>query len=214
MQVSSFATAAHNFATPTREQAALRERSLINVLPLIKCLEMDHRRLVVLDFDDTLIDGHTRGSWQGSCSDLQCSVRPLFQQMLWHCLNNGLSVGIATFSTQEALIRELLTKCLPSLAVHSKNVFIRGPRLEDNLRRPSGVNKMEGPCKKFILQALMADFNAHHPSNIVTGDEVFFVDDSQENVVAAAQIPGLKAVHFSPGHDSDRFLADCMDCLK
>lgn len=71
-------------------------------------------KLVAVDFDKTIINIHTRGSWQFTSKSLVSRVRPSFKQFFTAVLNtNGLHVAVVTHSPQIPLIREVLEQALP-----------------------------------------------------------------------------------------------------
>lgn len=71
-------------------------------------------KLVAVDFDKTIINIHTRGSWQFTSKSLVSRVRPSFKQFFKAVLNtSGLHVAVVTHSPQVPLIREVLEQALP-----------------------------------------------------------------------------------------------------
>ena len=74
---------------------------------LVCCL-VERIRLVAFDFDMTLVNIHTGGRWRGSVSELQEHLRPEFLCLIRQCHERGIHVAIATFSSQNALLRDVL----------------------------------------------------------------------------------------------------------
>lgn len=71
-------------------------------------------KLVAVDFDQTIINIHTRGNWQFTSKSLVSRVRPSFKQFFMTMLNSSdLHVAVVTHSPQIPLIREVLEQALP-----------------------------------------------------------------------------------------------------
>jgi hypothetical protein len=71
-------------------------------------------RLVAFDFDLTIVSVHTGGQWMGTADELARHVRPEFACYVARCLDRGLRVSVATFSTQKDLIKKVLLRSIPS----------------------------------------------------------------------------------------------------
>jgi hypothetical protein len=70
-------------------------------------------RLVAFDFDLTIVSVHTGGQWRGTADELARHVRPEFACYIARCLDRGLRVSVATFSTQKELITKVLLLTVP-----------------------------------------------------------------------------------------------------
>lgn len=70
-------------------------------------------KLLAVDFDKTLVDIHTGGSWKEGTDKLTVHVRPCMRDLVEHAHRKGIHVCIVTFSRQAWMIRELLQKVLP-----------------------------------------------------------------------------------------------------
>lgn len=95
-------------------------------------------KLVAVDFDKTIINIHTRGSWQFTSKSLVSRVRPSFKQFFTAVLNtNGLHVAVVTHSSQIPLIREVLEQALPDC--DTSRIHYRGK--DGNWKEVKGVTK-------------------------------------------------------------------------
>lgn len=89
----------------------------------VTCSEADHEltksfvnalkekgiKLLALDFDNTFINVHTRGSWDRPVNELAEKVRPCMRDLLLHAARDkDLKVCIVTFFKNEHIIRALL----------------------------------------------------------------------------------------------------------
>ena len=82
-------------------------------------------KLVAIDFDLTIVNVHTRGSWQFTAKALASRVRPTFKQFLAAALKcNDLHIAVVTQSPQVSLVREVLGEALPES--NTDRVHIRG----------------------------------------------------------------------------------------
>jgi hypothetical protein len=63
---------------------------------------------VAFDFDMTIVNIHTGGRWHGTVTELQEHVRPEFLCLIRQCHEHGIHVAIATFSSQNDLLRDVL----------------------------------------------------------------------------------------------------------
>lgn len=103
-------------------------------------------KLVAVDFDKTIINIHTRGSWQFTSKSLVSRVRPSFKQFFTAVLNtNGLHVAVVTHSPQIPLIREVLEQALPDC--DTSRIHYRGK--DGKWKEVKGVTK-EGTAFFFV----------------------------------------------------------------
>jgi hypothetical protein len=74
-------------------------------------------RLLVLDFDQTLVSLHTRGKWSGLGNELGKHVRPFFLELVPVALRKGLAVSVATLSPQRRVVQHALAEAFgPTVA--------------------------------------------------------------------------------------------------
>lgn len=95
-------------------------------------------KLVAVDFDLTIINVHTRGSWQFTAKALASRVRPTFKQFLTAALKyNDLHIAVVTQSPQVSLVREVLEEALPES--NTSRIHIRGT--DGSWKEVKGVTK-------------------------------------------------------------------------
>ena len=90
---------------------------------MVKKLKVKGIRLLVFDFDFTIVDIHTGGRWKGTVEKLCEHVRPVFKSFISSAHSNGLQIAIATFSPQVKLVRDVMQCAFPGIA---SDVIIRG----------------------------------------------------------------------------------------
>ena len=82
-------------------------------------------KLIAVDFDLTIINVHTRGSWQFTSKALASRVRPTYKRFLTAALNcNDVHIAVVTQSPQVPLVREVLEQALPDCDTSA--IHIRG----------------------------------------------------------------------------------------
>ena len=95
-------------------------------------------KLIAVDFDLTIINVHTRGSWQFTSKVLASRVRPTFKHFLTAALNcSDLHVAVVTQSPQVSLVREVLEQALPDC--DTSLIHIRGS--DGKWKELKGVSK-------------------------------------------------------------------------
>ncbi len=70
-------------------------------------------KLLALDFDRTIVSVHTSGYWKQGTPKLAEAVRPCFVALIRAALESSMHVCVVTYSTQAALIRDVLKFVLP-----------------------------------------------------------------------------------------------------
>ena len=134
------------FVTPTREQL-LQSLSNIDVGAQVAVCENLGLRVVVVDFDKTLVRVHTKGIWTKTVEDLAECVRPVFKKLISSLLDRGIYVAVASFSTQEKLIEDVLCAVFPDVDI-GRQIFVRCskcPRKESTDDVPS-TSPMASPA--------------------------------------------------------------------
>lgn len=181
---------------------------------------------LAIDFDDTLIQGHTFGQWPGSAVDLAAKIRPLFRSLIPVAILNGLHVAIVTFSPQVPLIRQTLLHQFPEFA---DNIPIRG---RDDTWEYHGDGAPEGKQKH--IASVAEEINSNELENVRSGNAInilsgqkesssssntsssskitrsttLLIDDDINNVYAALKNK-VRAILCSPQHDDpERQLID------
>ena len=206
------------FATPTREQLVVQHSSSIDVTQVVqKC--KDKVKVVILDLDNTLLSIHTNGEWRGSPEDLARNIRPVFKKLVRELLQNDLPVAIATLSTQEALIQDML---ISEFGEEGRNILVRGSRVGEHFVASQGDDEDE---VQFGSQTTEDDEDAgkrRHIQSILdmlpngrqtAPQQILFVDDDGLNVNRA--IRDSHRVVLYKGQCSDKyFLDECCSALS
>eukprot|EP00984_Skeletonema_dohrnii_P003260 scaffold1079_cov138-Skeletonema_dohrnii-CCMP3373.AAC.3 len=78
---------------------------------------------LAIDFDQTMIDVHTGGRWQGTALELTEHMRPVFLHLVPEATNRNIRIAICTFSGQTKHIREVMEYAFPNIA---ELIVIRG----------------------------------------------------------------------------------------
>jgi hypothetical protein len=146
---------------------------------------------VAVDFDQTIIDIHTGGRWNGTADELTTHVRPEFKQLLPALLRNQIHVAVVTFSPQTKMIRHVLETVLGSEEV-ARRIPIRGG---DKTWTYNGVGSKEG---KQAHMASAVEELEHQDDNIrITRASTVLIDDDVKNIRFALQ-NGVRGVYLNP----------------
>jgi hypothetical protein len=147
--------------------------------------------LAAFDFDATILDFHTGGQWEGNKQDLVSHVRPEFKCYISLCLEKGIRVAVATFSTQTTMIAKVLEEAIPHS--RAKEIVVFG-----------GDDHVKGYSKGKQSQLFLASesFNKQQaPSRgraaPITPRFTVLVDDDPENIDVALK-DGYKTIQFYP----------------
>lgn len=139
--------------------------------------------LLAIDFDQTMVDIHTGGRWEGgSVSKLAAHVRQQFKCLLSET-GAKIPAAIVTFSRQEELISEVM-----KIAVPEFSILVYGG---DNRQSQHGKKKQIGRAVKDI------------PGD-VRQQKIVLIDDNVGNI-ELAQEASIKAVVFNPDHPNGIF---------
>ena len=93
---------------PSNRTTLFDPRQRINCETMMAKTQALSIQLVALDFDRTIVDVHTGGRWKGDAHTLVPHVRPSFQCLISHCIQQGIAVAVTTFSRQTNLIAQVL----------------------------------------------------------------------------------------------------------
>jgi hypothetical protein len=147
--------------------------------------------LAAFDFDATILDFHTGGQWEGNKQDLVSHVRPEFKCYISLCLEKGIRVAVATFSTQTRMIAKVLEEAIPHS--RAKEIVVFG-----------GDDHVKGYSKGKQSQLLLAREHLNKqqaPSRgraaPITPRFTVLVDDDPENIDVALK-DGYKTIQFYP----------------
>ena len=93
------------------------------IMQSISALKTADINFLALDFDLTIVDIHTGGTWPGTIEELATHVRDIFKQLIFAAHEAGIQMAICTFSPQVAVIREVLALTFPNFG---EDIPIRG----------------------------------------------------------------------------------------
>jgi hypothetical protein len=143
---------------------------------------------VAFDFDATIIDIHTGGHWKGTSEQLAEHMRPDFQCFITKCLDRGIHVSVATFSTQKELISAVLTSSINHEQANSIPVFGNDDRVD---------HYDLGKQSQLLLS--INYYNQQHAqrSNAITPETTLLVDDDGENI-RVAQADNYCTLNYQP----------------
>lgn len=155
-------------------------------------------KLVAVDFDQTIINIHTRGNWQFTSKSLVSRVRPSFKQFFMAMLNSSdLHVAVVTHSPQIPLIREVLEQALPDC--DTSRIHYRGT--DGKWKEVKGITK-EG--KQQHIESVRNQIEKDHKVKIKK-KEVILLDDDEENI-SVAQSCKMKALLIKGDDSLDELL--------
>ncbi|GKY91936.1 hypothetical protein MPSEU_000165200 [Mayamaea pseudoterrestris] len=81
--------------------------------------------LVAIDFDCTIVDIHTHGTWTKSVAELVEHVRSEFRLLLQACCEHDIQVAIVTFSGQTKLVQSVV-ETVVGFDYFASHVVVRG----------------------------------------------------------------------------------------
>ncbi len=132
---------------------------------------------LAIDFDQTIVDTHTGGKWNGTLEVLASKIRPFFRHLIPMALNSGLHVAVVTFSPQVNVLGAVLRHAFTE-AVASK-IPIRG---EDKSWEYAGRGSKEG--KQAHMASAAEEISMKHNVSISRGTTVL-IDDDRNNIEVA-----------------------------
>lgn len=150
-------------------------------------------KVILIDFDNTLVSLHTAGSFHGPVSVLTDSIRPIFKELIQYAQANGVKMAVASFSTQPCLIKQaLLLGGISGVDVLAgrRQVYLVCGETQDTLKPTLVADQVKGPHKMKHLSAACELFQ-------VDRSEVLLIDDDKPNV-QQCQLDGAEAVWFDP----------------
>jgi hypothetical protein len=167
--------------------------------------------LVALDFDQTIIDIHTRGRWNGTSEELVLHVRPEIRKLMAACCVNNIQMCVVTFSGQVKIVRGVIESIVgPDRA---SRIPVRG---SDRSWSYEGVGSRERKqpyiasaveeLEQMHLQPHLShphgndDDEAGPPSSPrieITRNSTLLIDDDPKNVRVALE-DGVRAIWFNP----------------
>ena len=155
--------------------------------------------LAAFDFDATILDFHTGGQWEGTKQDLVSHVRPEFKCYISLCLEKGIRVAVATFSTQTEMIAKVLEEAIPHS--RAKDIVLFGG--DDHVK---GYSKGK-QSQLFLAMDLYNKQQAPSRGRTapITPPRTVLIDDDPENINVAKR-DGYKTIQFHPDSNPKAFL--------
>ncbi|KAM7436603.1 hypothetical protein ABFA07_013620 [Porites harrisoni] len=155
-------------------------------------------KLIAVDFDLTIINIHTHGSWQFTSKALVSRVRPTFKHFLTAALKcSDLHVAVVTQSPQVSLVREVLEKALPDC--DTSVIHIRGS--DGKWKELKGVSK-EG--KQQHIESVLRQIEKDQKIKIKSS-QVILLDDDQQNISVARSCK-MRALQITGDNSLDELL--------
>jgi hypothetical protein len=170
-------------------------------------------RLLVLDFDQTLVSLHTRGKWSGPGNELGKHVRPVFLELVPVALRKGIAVSVATLSPQRRMVQHALAEAFgPTVA---RQILVRcldgswTPALEceipESWRHCSRRGKAEHVLSVVSkIHAARSESGAGDEALIEPGNVCIIDDDVM--TVKQARLDGMAAFVISANEVPERSL--------
>lgn len=144
---------------------------------------------LALDFDLTVVDIHTGGRWKFSAAELAEHVRPLFVCLIKESFNLGIHVAIATFSSQESLIEDVLGITMPNI---SSLIPVEGGFGDHQFGKQQHIEN--------AIKRIQKSF----PAEKINESTILLVDDDKKNIATAIK-NGCRAFLFYPENPSKLF---------
>lgn len=155
---------------------------------------------LAIDFDQTMIDIHTGGRWQGTAPELTEHMRPLFLHLVPLATQRNIRIAIVTFSPQTKFIREVLDSAFPTI---SELIPIRG---SDHTWTYAGNGKDVGKHSRMASAAEELMTKPAMGVSDIRKDTTLLIDDDPKNISLSLK-DGTRAVWFNPRHPN-RLLDD------
>ena len=139
----------------------------------------------------TIVDVHTRGRWKESAAGLMTHVRPEFECLIEGCLERGIHVAVATFSTQVELLQEVMVDAIQT----DIKIPIYGG---DDTVAPH----LKGKQSQLILARWYFDKRGGGAVANIAPRETVLIDDDGRNILIAQQ-DGYRTLHYNPERSQD-----------
>lgn len=157
---------------------------------------------LAIDFDQTILDVHTRGVWQGTLEELYPHVRPVFAHLIEAAIQEGdMYVAVVTFTRQIHFVRGVLDQIVGPEA--SQQIPIRGG---DRSWAYTGAGRAYG--KQGHMASAVEELESRNPGLEITRNTTLLIDDDQRNI-RHALTNGTRALWFNPDRPH-RLLQDIM----
>ena len=150
---------------------------------------------LALDFDQTVIDIHTGGRFNGTVTELASHVRPVFSQLINAAHTAGIKIAIVTFSPQVDNICGVLDTHFD----FSHEIIIRG---RDRSWHYEGSGMKEG--KQPFLASAVEELLTKYPDLAITKKTTLLVDDDPNNIKIALN-DHVRGILFNPKRSGNLF---------
>ena len=172
-----------------------------------KCISSSNAPVKVnflaVDFDQTIIDIHTGGKWNGTGAELATHIRPQFLHLLRAAADASLHLAVVTFTPQVCFVQEVLRAHFPSFA---DRIIIRG---RDGSWHYEGRGSRGG--KQQFMASAVEELQHRHPEEDFDRKTTVLIDDDVNNV-RIALMDGHRAVWLNPQHP-ERLFKDVADIV-
>lgn len=185
--------------------AACAGASRATVDKVVAKLEAVGINFLALDFDQTILNTHTGGRWQGTAEELTPHVRPIFSQLIQASTARNIQVGVVTFTGQIHLVRAVLESILGPQA--AERIPIRG---NDRSWTYVGNGSMDG--KQPHMASAVEELMTNNPNIRITKATTLLIDDDVKNIRFALG-DGTRAVWFNPQKPNNLF-TDIVNSLE
>lgn len=170
-------------------QAPLQHSSAItSAMAKLKDLRIN---FLALDFDQTILDIHTSGQWQGSQDELFMHVRPVFAQLIQAAAEDeNMYLSVVTFTRQIHFVRGVLDHIVGPEA--SQQIPIRGG---DRSWEYKGTGSVKG--KQPHMASAVEELESRNENVQISKATTLLIDDDTRNIRYALK-DHTRALWFNP----------------
>jgi hypothetical protein len=147
-------------------------------------------KLLALDFDLTIVDLHTGGSWQEDADSLSHHLRPEMVCLIQEAIQSGIFFAVTSFSQQIDLIREVITD---GIIAKSKT------KAPPTISIQGGTNYSDPKGKKIQLEKAITEILELEGTRGITPRKTLLIDDDKNNIRLARR-DGYQSLWFDPDH--------------
>lgn len=179
----------------------------VNAYTNINCICISDASVKVnflaIDFDQTIIDIHTGGKWNGTGAELATHIRPQFLHFLRAAAEASLHLAVVTFTPQVGFVQEVLRTHFPHVA---DQIIIRG---RDGSWHYEGRGSRGG--KQQFMASAVEELQHRHPDVEFRRGKTVLIDDDVNNI-RIALMDGHRAVWLDPQRP-DRLFTDIINIV-
>lgn len=146
--------------------------------------------LLALDFDQTILNTHTGGRWQGTVEELLPHTRKELTDLMRAAKDCRMELTVVTFTGQIHLVRAVLEHIVGPQA--AERIPIRG---NDRSWTYVGAGSMYG--KQPHMASAVEELLANNPGMKITKATTVLIDDDRKNIRYALK-DGTRAIWFNP----------------